>query len=67
MQNMSLCGNTTAVHADIDLQGEANRLLVASSLCLLLPSMVVALLLGSCRQMIKNIEYSEFRKIKNIQ
>lgn len=42
-----LCGNTSAVHSDIALQKDANQLFLYSSLCLLLPSIPTALLLGS--------------------
>lgn len=46
-QNISFCDDIKAVHKNIDLQHSANHLLLASSICLLLPSMITALLLGS--------------------
>uniref|UniRef100_A0A915EAC2 Uncharacterized protein n=1 Tax=Ditylenchus dipsaci TaxID=166011 RepID=A0A915EAC2_9BILA len=41
------CADLSAVHDDVDLQKEANHLLMTSSLCLLLPSIFIALILGS--------------------
>nr|CAD2202991.1 unnamed protein product [Meloidogyne enterolobii] len=41
------CQNVSATHADLELQKEANHLLMASSLCLFLPSIASALFLGT--------------------
>nr|CAD2195044.1 unnamed protein product [Meloidogyne enterolobii] len=41
------CQNVSATHADLELQKEANHLLIASSLCLFLPSIPSALFLGT--------------------
>ncbi|KAI3412120.1 hypothetical protein GPALN_002162 [Globodera pallida] len=45
--NESVCRDVRAVHKDVQLQREANHMLLASSLCLLSPSIPMALLLGA--------------------
>uniref|UniRef100_A0A914IBL5 Adenylate cyclase n=1 Tax=Globodera rostochiensis TaxID=31243 RepID=A0A914IBL5_GLORO len=45
--NQSVCADVRAVHKDVQLQREANHMLLASSLCLLGPSIPMALLLGA--------------------
>ncbi|KAI1733323.1 major facilitator superfamily domain-containing protein [Ditylenchus destructor] len=41
------CSNVSAVHADVDLQQQANHLLMISTLFLMVPSIFASLLLGS--------------------
>ncbi|KAL3121723.1 hypothetical protein niasHT_003514 [Heterodera trifolii] len=45
--NESACADVRAVHQDVQFQREANHVLLASSLCLLGPSIPMALLLGA--------------------
>ncbi|KAF7637203.1 hypothetical protein Mgra_00003378 [Meloidogyne graminicola] len=45
--NFSICQNISSIHRDVQLQKEANYLLIASTLCLFIPSIPTALLLGA--------------------
>lgn len=46
-QDEEKCTNTSSIHSDVNLQSDANRLFLYSSICLLLPSIPVSLALGS--------------------
>ena len=53
--NASACGDINATHADVGLQREANHLLLASSFCLLLPSVPSGLMLGASDKLHGNL------------